>query len=36
MVTSACSPPTTLPGFLVKVSQIEVPRPSAVTAPSIW
>src|SRR5680860_694559 len=33
---SPVSPPATLPGVWLKTSQMDAPRPSARTAPSIW
>ena len=33
---SPVSPPRTLPGVRLNVSQTEGPRPSASVAPSIW
>src|SRR5450756_1058524 len=33
---SPWSPPSTRPGVWLKVSQMDGPRPSSVTAPSIW
>src|ERR1700722_3970759 len=33
---SPVSPPRTLPGVWLNVSQIDGPRPSVVAAPSIW
>ena len=33
---SPVSPPRTLPGVRLKVSQTDTPRPSSAAAPSIW
>jgi hypothetical protein len=33
---SPVSPPRTLPGVWLNVSQTDRPRPSSATAPSIW
>jgi len=33
---SPVSPPLIFPGVWVNVSQMDTPRPSASTAPSIW